>query len=663
MAIMLSPGVSSQEIDLTTIVPTVSTTPGGYAGFFRWGPVNKRILTDSETTMSNVYQPPNSNNAVFYWTAANFLSYGNQLWIVRANSGGLFTATANGAPNVMIPNSDVYRAQNFNGNGNLYGPWAAKYPGNLGNSLVISICPSTQAFAANLTTTGGIFANASAGNNFITLTSATGVAIPAAGNVIIGDFIQVGQTPATNGFVQITGFNGSTVNVTGLGPVSSSVSIVPVLRKWQYASQFTAPPSTSAYANNKSSLNDQVHVIVVDANGVFNQSTTQNYLLEKYPFLSKASDAKNADSSPGYYPTVIFNKSKFVYWMDHLAGTTNWGNTAQGVSFTAPTLPTTSNLSAGTDISVPYAYTGGGIADVNNDAGLINAYSQFQNLDDVGVSLIPLGPASIGVQQWVLDNVISSRLDCVAFFSPRYADVVNQSGSEATNIVNNYLPALNRASSYVVLDSGWKYQFDKYAQLYTYVPLNGDVAGLCVRTDTVRAPWFSPAGYNRGQIQNIAKLAWNPSNVTGTAYRDLLYTNGVNPVVTFKGAGTVLFGDKTLQYQPSAFDRINVRRLFIILEQSISTAAKFSLFEFNDNFTRAAFINLVEPFLRNIKGQRGIFDYKVVCDTTNNTPAVIDADQFVGDIYIKPARSINYITLHFVAVGTGVSFDTIVGAF
>lgn len=663
MAILLSPGVSTEEIDLTTIVPTVSTTAGGYAGFFRWGPVNKRVLIDSEVTMSKTWQPPDANTAVFYWSAANFLSYGNQLWMVRANTGGLFNATANGAPNVMIPNSDSWFYHNRSGNGGVYGPWFARYPGGLGNSLNVFMCPSAQAFQANLTALYGITANATPGNNQIVLVTNGNVAAPASGNVVIGDFIQVGTSTSTNGYVQITGFQGSTVN-TSLGSVSVTGNGLPIIRKWQYASQFTGAPSTSAYANTKSGSNDQMHIIVVDANGSFYGSTTQNYILEKFPYLSKAVDAKNADSSPGYYQTVIFNQSKYLLWADHPSGTTNWGNTAQGTSFTAPVLPIVSDLSGGSDAANPYAYTGFNfIGDTNNDTGLINAYQQFQSTDDVSISLIPTGPASPTVQQWVLDNIVSQRLDCITFFSPRYADVVNQSGSEATNIVSGYLPALNRQSSYAVVDSGWKYQFDKYAQNYTFIPLNGDIAGLCVRTDTIRAPWYSPAGYNRGTIQNITKLAWNPSNVSGTGYRDLLYTNGVNPVVTFKGAGTILFGDKTLQYQPSAFDRINVRRLFIILEQSISTAAKFSLFEFNDNFTRAAFVNMVQPFLSNIKGQRGIQDFFVVCDTTNNTPAVIQANQFVGDIYIKPNYSINFITLHFVAVGQSVDFTTIVGQF
>jgi len=267
------------------------------------------------------------------------------------------------------------------------------------------------------------------------------------------------------------------------------------------------------------------------------------------------------------------------------------------------------------------------------------------------------GDSSVATQQYVIDNIVNSRKDCVAFVSPRYSDVVNQAGSETTNI-QSWLTSLGRSSSYVVADSGWKYQFDKYNNVYRWVPLNADIAGLCVFTDSIRDPWFSPAGLSRGAIKNSIKLAWNPSKT----FRDTLYAAGVNPVVSFPGQGTVLFGDKTLQSKPSAFDRINVRRLFITLEKAISQAAQFSLFELNDEFTRAQFVSLITPFLRDVQGRRGIVDFKVVCDTTNNTPQVIDGNQFVGDIYIKPARSINYIQLNFVAVATGVDFNTIVGA-
>jgi phage tail sheath protein FI len=260
----------------------------------------------------------------------------------------------------------------------------------------------------------------------------------------------------------------------------------------------------------------------------------------------------------------------------------------------------------------------------------------------------------------VPDSLIAlaeSRKDCLIFLSPELNDVVNNSGNEVTDILS--LRNSFTSSSFAVMDSGWKYQYDKYNDVYRWIPLNGDTAGLCARTDLERDPWFSPAGFNRGQIKNVVKLAWNPTK----SERDSLYKAGVNPIVTFPGEGTVLYGDKTLLSRPSAFDRINVRRLFIVLEKAIARAARSSLFEFNDEFTRSQFVNLVEPFLRDVQGRRGIFDYRVVCDTTNNTPEVIDRNEFVGDIYIKPARSINFIQLNFVAVRTGVSFNEIVGQF
>lgn len=659
MVTLLSPGVAIQEINLTTIIPAVATTVGGTAGFFRWGPVNKRILVDQEQTLANRFQPPNSNNAVFYWSTANFLSYGNQLYVVRANSGGLFNATANGAPNIMVANEDVYFYNYFNGNNNLYGQWFARYPSDLGNSLTVSMCPSSQAYSANLTALYNITANANTGTNVVQTTSAT-----TAANVIVGDLVQIGSGATSNGFVSVTAVNGANITLSIPAVTANGTGLI-INRKWQFASQFNGPPSTSAYANTKTSLNDQMHIIVLDSNGSFYGSTSNNYILERFSFVSKATDGKNNDSSPSYYPKVIFNQSKFIYWADHLANS-NWGQPAQGINFFAPVVPTTVKLSGGSDMTNPYSYTSLNVGDQNNDAGLETAWSYFQFTDDVGVNLLPLGPASITIQQWVIDNVVNSRADCVGFISPRYGDVVNQAGNEASNIVNNYLPLLGRSTTYAVCDSGWKYQFDKYNQNYIYVPLNADIAGLCVYTDTVRAPWFSPAGYNRGFIKNVTKLAWSPSNnpniTSGSnGYRDLLYTNAVNPVVTFKNVGTILFGDKTLTSQPSAFDRINVRRLFIVLEQAISLAAKYSLFELNDNYTRTAFVNAVNPYLANIQGQRGIIAYYVQCDGNNNPPQVIQSNQFVGSIFIQPNYSINFITLQFTAVGQGVSFQTLIG--
>lgn len=287
----------------------------------------------------------------------------------------------------------------------------------------------------------------------------------------------------------------------------------------------------------------------------------------------------------------------------------------------------------------------------------MEGYDKFRSGEDIDVSLVLGADATSTVAIYLINDIAEYRKDCVVFLSPPKDTVVDNAGDEANDIVDfrNQLPS----SSYAVMDSGWKYQYDKYADIYRWVPLNGDVAGLCVRTDNERDPWWSPAGYNRGQIKNVVRLAWNPRK----AYRDVLYQGGVNPVMTDPGQGTILFGDKTLLAKPSAFDRINVRRLFIVIEKAIATASKFTLFEFNDKFTRAQFVNMVEPYLRDVQGRRGIYDFRVVCDETNNTPEVIDSNRFIGDIYVKPARSINFIQLNFIAVRTGVEFSEIVGKF
>jgi hypothetical protein len=417
--------------------------------------------------------------------------------------------------------------------------------------------------------------------------------------------------------------------------------------QWTYKSYFTSVPGTSAQASAVGGSNDEMHIIVVDNGGLI--TGTPGTVLETYPFISKASDGVTNGSST-YYKQVIFNNSKYIYAMDPVdyANTSStWGSTSS-TAF--------NRISAATWTVGYYVTLAGGIDSVPTDGNTQTNYGLFANKETIDVALILTADASVSTQQYVIDNLATSRKDCVVFISPPSANVVNQSGSESTNITS-WLTALSRSSSYVVADSGWKYQYDKYNNVYRYIPLNGDIAGLCVYTDSIKDPWFSPAGFNRGAIKNCIKLAWNPTKT----YRDTLYAAGVNPVVTFPGQGTVLFGDKTLQSKPSAFDRINVRRLFITLEKSIAKAAQYSLFELNDEFTRAQFISLVTPFLRDIQGRRGITDFKVVCDLTNNTSNVIDSNQFVGDIYIKPARSINFIQLNFVAVGTGVDFNTIVG--
>jgi hypothetical protein len=582
MAFQISPGVNVSEVDLTTVVPSVLTTAGAFAGNFQWGPADKRIQVSSETQLNSIFSSPDSNTYVSYFTAASFLAYGNNLQVVRAVGTTAKNATGNTA--VKIENEDEFDTTYLNVNSaNFYGAFTARYPGALGNSLTVSV-------------------------------------------------LDAGQLQA-NGAVYETHFNGWSANTIGL------------------SSLVTSAPNTSFEAAAAGASYDELHIVVIDTGGLI--TGAKNTVLEVFPFLSKASDARDSLGNSNYYKNYIYNNSKYIYAIDppsYSTTSSTWGTTLAGKTFaTLQTMSgTNSTLSGGSDVPV-------------TDGNLETAYGLFTNSDEVDISLVLTGGSSVTIQQYVIDNISSARKDCIAFVSPRYSDVVGQSGNETTNI-RSWITSLARqsnAGTYAVADSGWKYMFDKYNNTYRYVPLNGDIAGLCVFTDSVRDPWFSPAGFNRGQIKNAVKLAWNPTKTQ----RDTIYALGVNPVGTFPGQGTVLFGDKTLQSKPSAFDRINVRRLFIVLEKTIAQAAKFSLFEFNDDFTRNQFVALVTPFLRDVKGRRGIYDYRVVCDSTNNTPQVIDSNQFVGDIYIKPARSINFIQLNFVAVRTGVDFTEVVGRF
>ena len=584
MAFQISPGVNVSEVDLTTVVPSVLTTAGAFAGGFTWGPVNKIIQVDSEITLNKRFGNPDSNTYASFFTAASFLAYGNNLQTVRAANSAAYNASSNVSPitglitsTVQVPNEDVFQTQYLQNitNGNAFGPVIARYPGALGNSLTVSILDAGLA------------------SQF------------------------------------------ASWNVNGVG----------------VSSLFTSAPGTSAQAAAVGASNDEIHMVVVDTGGLFTGS--KNTVLEVFPFMSKGSDAKDYLGNSNYYKNYIYNNSKYIQIMDppQYSNThTTWGLPLANTNFGV--------LGNGPATGPNYVTLGNGSDATTTDADLINAYSLFENADAVNVSLVLTGNVDTTVQQFVIDNIANSRKDCLAFVSPPSSAVVNQSGNETSNITT-WNTSLARSTSYAVADCGWKYMFDKYNNVYRWVPLNGDIAGLCVNTDSVRDPWFSPSGFNRGNLKNVVKLAWNPNKTQ----RDTLYAMGINPVATFPGNGTVLYGDKTLQSKPSAFDRINVRRLFIVLEKAIAQAAKYSLFEFNDAFTQAQFVALVTPFLRDVQGRRGIYDFKVVCDSTNNTPQVVDSNQFVGDIYIKPARSINFIQLNFVAVRTGVDFTEVVGQF
>jgi phage tail sheath protein FI len=583
MAFQLSPGVVTTEIDLTTVIPAVSTTNGGFVGDFSWGPANTVITVDSENTLASFFGKPDNNSFISFFTAASFLAYGNNLRLVRAINSSSKNATANGT-GLLIENNDQ---------------WFNNY---------------------RATTTS----NTGWGNtNFI------GVAARCAGT--LGNSIKVAYLPAGN---------------------------ASLFSNWAYSSFFDSAPGTSQYAASRGAANDEIHVVVIDATGLIATGGTPagtnaaGSVLETFKNLSVSSDAKNWDGSSLFYPDVIASQSNYIHWLSHPANTTNWGTAAtSGVTYVG-----VGGLSAGVANGTTLS---GGAYTAASDANKQTAWDRLKNADEVDVSLLITGDASATVAQYVIDNIAEYRKDCVAFISPASANVVNNPSGEVTAITAQKNTNINRSSSYAVFDSAWKYMFDKYNNVYRWIPLNGDIAGLCVRTDSTRDPWFSPAGLNRGQIKNVVKLSWNPNKTN----RDDLYKIGVNSVVSFPGEGTVLFGDKTMLSKPSAFDRINVRRLFIVLEKAIATAAKYSLFEFNDEFTRAQFVSLVDPFLRDVQGRRGIYDYRVVCDETNNTPEVIDRNEFVGDIYIKPARSINFIQLNFVAVRTGVAFDEIVGRF
>lgn len=672
MAFQVSPGVNVSEIDLTTVIPAVSTTEGAIAGVFRWGPVNQRILIDSENELIARYGKPISTNFETFFTASSFLAYGNKLYVVRvADTALTFNAVANTAAlgttiaSQFVTNRDVYDTKTFDANT----IFVAKYPGTLGNSLRVSTCTSNAAFSQAVGTAAntagvaiaGVNTSIAIGSTQMLLATANAAQATLTANVFTaGDILRVGNSAIGYQELKIRSTAITTANVainleaaynlsTSIANVSlANTTGLTLTRNWEYFKSVAKAPGTSPYTLARGGNGDELHVVIADESGGF--TGTPGAVLEVFEDVSRATDAVNESGSTLFVRTVIADNSEYA-WAANV-GTTGL---AFQITSTNAVKPTTLTFAGGTL----------GESEANVAVGVLTTgYDFFKSAEDIDVSLILAGKARGGTSNtqlanYIIDNICETRKDCVVFISPdREVVVTNGALNDISANIVTFRNALTN-SSYAFLDSGYKYAYDKYNDVYRYVPLNGDIAGLAVRTDTVRDPWFSPAGFNRGIIKNSIKLAYNP----GKADRDILYKADVNPVVTFPGQGTLLYGDKTLLGRPSAFDRINVRRLFIVLEKAISTAAKFTLFEFNDTFTRAQFRNLVEPFLRDVLGRRGIYDYRVVCDETNNTPEVIDRNEFVGDIYIKPARSINYIQLNFVAVRTGVEFSEIVGQF
>ena len=641
MAFQVSPGVLVQERDLTRIIPAVSTSIGAVAGEFRKGPLDEIVSISSENDLVDTFGEPDSNNFEVFFSAANFLQYSNSLRVVRAAQTNLVNATTTGC-GLQIKNTTHYQDNYADGSG-VVGTFAARTAGAHGNTLLVSTCPSATAYEEEGATTVNDGSTA-VGDTTITVTDGT--------QLNVGDIISFSTTAATNDYddghqYRIT--NIATHDLTIVQKDSGSGGLLTTItnganvrRRWRYYDSVGAGPGTSTFVSDRSGSGDEIHVVVVDEDG--DVTGVPGQVLETFEKLSKAADAKTPQGDSNYYPDVLYAKSQHVYWMDHNTSGTNWGSNASGTTFTAVDTPTLESLSGGAD--------GSSVTTGQKKT----AYEKFQDAETVDVGLIIAGSGD-GTHVENLITIAEIRKDAVVFASPERADVVNVSNSETQK--DNVIDFFNSrsSSSYCVFDSGYKYMYDKYNDVYRFVPLNGDIAGLAARTDLVADSWFSPAGFNRGNVRGAVKLAFNPSK----SQRDELYMKRINPVCTFPGQGTVLFGDKTALSSPSAFDRINVRRLFITLEKAISTASKFQLFEFNDEFTRANFRAIVEPFLREVQGRRGITDFLVVCDNTNNTGDVIDRNEFVAEIFVKPNRSINFIKLQFVATRTGVAFEEVAG--
>jgi len=740
MGFLVSPGVHVREIDLTNVVPAVSTSIGAIAGPFQKGPVSAITAISSEEQLLQTFGKPNSSNFEFWFTAANFLQYGDALRVVRAESTIVNAGATSG---ILIRDDDHYEASFADGSGD-HGEWAARTAGTHGNSLGVDICPSARAFSQQLgslnlvngekavgsleitvddqnatdasiiigdiiqfydasaivatvngaitvptknLTVDGVSGTLAVGQRVLgagisdgdevvkiaTVTSQTAVildkAITVANDIPLVFSAAAGHDRVESGNVEyeVTAISSETLTIRVLDdPAGGGLqTIIPdnslIRRRWRFSDIFDSAPGTSDWAttNARGEL-DEIHVAVYDKTGditgydVDVKGQRGSSVIEVWPNMSKNSAAKTTQGGNNYYPDVIFRGSNYIYWTDHLSAGTNWGtDIPTGTDYTLVSGVAVDTLTGGTD---DYSVTAGEME---------IAYDKFSDTENLDINLVMGGPSSAvadteagqDTHVTMITDLCELRRDCVGFVSPYRAATVGVTSSITQT--ENVKDAFDKcpSSSYMVFDSGYKYMYDKYNDVYRHVPLNGDTAGLCANTDAVADPWFSPAGYNRGGVRSAIKLSYNPQK----ADRDILYKARVNPVVDFPGQGVTLFGDKTALSKPSAFDRINVRRLFLVLEKAIATASKFQLFEFNDEFTRAQFRNLVEPFLRDVQGRRGIFDFKVVCDTTNNTGEVIDRNEFIGDIYIKPARSINFITLNFIAVRTGVAFSEVGG--
>ena len=721
---LASPGIVVREVDLTQgRIDSSTNKTGGIVGAFAQGPVELPTLVGNENDLLNNFgQPYGSDKQYETWmVASSFLAYGGSLRVVRSDDDDLKNAvdSSNSSTSIKIKSVDHYEELGYDENVVPNVIVTGKNPGSWANGIRVGIldCKADQILelaSSGIATVGlgvtqaidsvlpgvgagttldgvlkGIITQVEGAQAYVKVVSH----VSAAGTETAVDYQQ-------NGIYKFgTEYNITVVNNSGVAAAHTSVNATADWFDQQTLATSTSNvgvgtsvatvkwniladrPGTSEYAAARGARFDELHVVVLDGDGKITGNA--GTVLEKHLNLSKAKDAEFSVGSPAYWRKYLKSNSEYIFGGGAPTGLTTtgfsadfteqgdtgWDQDAKGVIFGA-TGKQDLTLVNGKD------YNGAsGIGTVDSLKATVSklstGYQLFQNNDAYAVDFLLMGSGNHtkteaqNLAQQVI-AVADIRKDAVAFISPYRGAFLSDSDAGSvtinsdTDITNNILSYYSplTSSSYAVFDSGYKYMYDRFADTFRYVPLNGDIAGTCVRTDINAFPWFSPAGTSRGAILNAVKLTYNPSK----EQRDVLYSNRINPVVFQAGSGIVLFGDKTALAKASAFDRINVRRLFIYLENAIEAAARDQLFEFNDEITRTNFVNIVEPFLRDVQAKRGITDYVVVCDETNNTAAIIDNNEFVADIYIKPARSINFIGLTFVATRTGVSFEEVIGS-
>ncbi len=677
MPFQVSPGIVVTERDLTTVVPNVATSIGAIGGSFQWGPVLERQTVTTENDLVRIFGEPKDTAGTAmvvesFHVAANYLAYTNNLIVVRnvgASARNAVTGDGDAGTPTVVQNIEDYDSDIAAFTDQLF---LAKYPGAKGNSLKVHAIDShgwdktdyagtdlelQKKFKAAFDRRPSTSSDVARANGWDGTTTDYLMHTATAEAYVVGDTITQATTSATGTIVAIPGGYSAAGTMVAYTPTNGTFLTTGGNIVSSGAGNAKTIVATKVVKDEPITRNnDELHVMVIDEDGLFTNEPGE--VLERHAHVSKAKDAKKIDGGSNYVSNVLRTQSSYV-WLGapgQLTANSSGAGANAGALKSGSTYKSFNSATA--SLTLPGGSLAGGVDDNDLSIGeLTTAYDLYKEPEVVDVTLVMGGAGNTTVSRYIIDNISSVRKDCVALVSPNRASVVNPASNSAAVAA---LEADNTAlgsSSYAVMDGAWKYQYDRYNDVFTYVPMNGDIAGLCARTDFTNDAWWSPAGYNRGTIKNIVKLSWEANK----ANRDVMYQIGVNPLITPRGAGVLLFGDKTMQVLPSAFDRINVRRLFIVLEKAIAIAAKALLFEFNDEFTRAQFVNIVSPFLRDVQGRRGITDFKVVCDSSNNTGQVIDTNNFVGDIYIKPARSINFIQLNFIAARTDVSFSEIGG--